>query len=109
MQGQITIEEFLGQKPATCKETAQTRRESHKKTDKVGLYSKVLKALGKDVLTAREIAQRLYKMGAIDYPARAVIQPRLTELVELNVLKVVGKKYDEHTDRNVAQYWRVKE
>ena len=107
MTEQMDIYDILSKKPATCKETAQTRRESHKKTKKGKMYTRVLEVLGKDVLTAREIAERLCAAGVIDYPARAVIQPRITELVEMGVLKVVGKKYDSQSNRNVAQYWRV--
>lgn len=96
----------MNKKPATCKETELTRRESHQKTDKVNMYSKVLEVLKNDVLTAREIAMRLCEAGVIEYPARAIIQPRITELVELDTLKVVGKKYDTFSKRNVAQYCR---
>lgn len=94
-------------KPATCVETAQTRRESNKKTNRENMYNHVLKVLGNDILTAREIAERLFQEGVIDYPARAIIQPRITELVENGIIKVVGKKYDNVSKRNVAQYMKI--
>lgn len=96
----------MNKKPATSKETAQTRRESHQKTNKETMYNKVLEVLKNDVLTAREVAERLCAAGVIEYPARAIIQPRITELVELDTLEVVGKKYDTFSKRNVAQYCR---
>ena len=120
MNGQMNIYDYLGgapvqptpkqltPKPAKSKETAQTRRESHKKTIKTNKYTEILTVLGSDVMTAREIADALYNAGILAYPARAMIQPRITELTENGVLKVVGKKYDEVTGRNVAQYWRVR-
>lgn len=106
---QMTLYDFLKpcKKPATSATTAKTRRESHKKTKKTKMYEKVLTALGNEVLTAREIAIRLYDAGAIEYPARAVVQPRITELVENGTIEVVGKKYDSQTERNVAQYSRI--
>lgn len=108
---QMTVFDFLTpcKKPATSKETAETRRESHRKTNKENMYSNVLKVLDKDILTAREIAQRLFKMGVIEYPARAIIQPRITELVENGVLRVAGKKFDSQSRRNVAQYRKENE
>lgn len=94
-------------KPAVSIETAQTRRESHRKTNKENMYSKVLEVLESEDLTAREIAEQLYNNGEIAYPARAVIQPRITELVEAGLIKVTGKKYDGVTKRNVATYRKV--
>lgn len=108
---QMTVFDFLKpcKKQAVSAVTANTRRESHKKTNKENMHSNVLKAVGEDSLTAREIAQRLFKMGIIEYPARAIIQPRITELVEMQMLKVVGKKYDKQSRRNVAQYEKEQE
>lgn len=105
---QMTVFDFLKpcKKPATTATTASTRRESHRKIKKTKMYEKILLAISTDILTAREIAIRLFENGAIEYPARAVVQPRITELVENGVLEVVGKKYDNQTERTVAQYSR---
>lgn len=86
--------------------TKETRRESHAKTITQNMAIKVVEALEKaqEPLTAREVAQELYAFGVIPYPARAVIQPRLTELVEAGVIEVTGKKRDEETGRTVAVY-----
>ena len=86
--------------------TKETRRESHNKTDKQPLRKAVLDTLGNDILTAREIAEKMYKAGVLPYPARAIIQPRITELEKEGVIKAVGKRKDTITDRKVAAYRR---
>ena len=118
MDGQMNIYDYLGgapvqpkkstKKPAKSKETAQTRRESHSKTSKTNKYTVILTVLGNNVMTAREIAEALYQAGLLAYPARAIIQPRITELTEAGTIKVVGKKFDDATGRNVAQYVKVR-
>ena len=109
MEGQMDIYDILSdcKKHATSKATEQTRRESNKKTNRKNMYYNVVKVLGIGTMTAREIAEKLYSKGAIAYPARAVIQPRITELVEDGKLVVVGKKFDCATNRNVAVYKRA--
>lgn len=59
----------------------------------------ILKVLGDREMTAREIA---YELGFSDLNA---VKPRLTELKEIGVIEVVGKKLDHITNRNVA-IWR---
>lgn len=93
-------------KGAVSPVTKETRRESHAKTTKQKMADRVIGVLnvaGKP-LTAKEVAQEMYYYGFIPYPARAIIQPRLTELVEAGVIEVVGKKMDEETERRVAVY-----
>ncbi len=55
-------------------------------------------------LTAREIAIILYNQGMIISNERQATQPRLTELVDEGIVKVIGKRKDEITNRNVAVY-----
>lgn len=113
--GQTDINAFLGtllqQQPpqrkknrATSKTTEETRRESHEKTNKQALAVEVIKALKGKQLTAREIAVEMYNAGLLPYPARAVVQPRITELVQDGKVEAVGKKMDEETQRIVAIY-----
>ena len=52
----------------------------------------------KEPLTAREIAKQIGRTTRQD------IQPRLTELLSLGIIKEQGKKYDTVTDRNVTAY-----
>ena len=109
MEGQMDIYDILSdcKKHATSKATEQTRRESNKKTNRKNMYYNVVKVLGSGTMTAREIAEKLYSKGAIAYPARAVIQPRFTGLVEDGKLVGVGKKFEGATNRNVAVYKRA--
>lgn len=89
--------------------TTETRRESFDKVDKNRLYNLILTTIvnhGDSIegLTAREIAVILHKQGHIINADRQATQPRLTELAQANKVKVIGKKYDYVTQRNVASY-----
>lgn len=95
-------------KGAVSPVTKETRRESHAKTNKQTMHNEIFKLLeAEGGLTAREVAIHLHAAHRIEYPARAVVQPRLTELVELGWAKVCGKKYDPDTERRVAIYEAV--
>lgn len=117
VQGQTNIYDFLGvnqgqevkrsiknRKPATSSITKATRKASHEQTKKQPLKDKVLKVLVGKKLTAREIALEMYSCGWLPYPARAIIQPRITELVEAGEIKVIEDKQDTLTHRKVAVY-----
>lgn len=112
---QQNLNDFLGElfkqqpkkktrKQATSAITKETRKESFEKTEKQPLRMQVLETLGQRSLTAREIAIEMHKDGLLPYPARAVIQPRITELVEAGWLEAVGTKLDTETERKVAVY-----
>ena len=116
-QGQMELNDFLGglfdklpptqkkaPKPATSVITQETRKESHGKTDKLTMHKAVIETLGSKELTANEIAAEMHKAGLLPYPARAIIQPRITELVQAGQVEAVGKKLDTETDRKVAVY-----
>ena len=119
--GQTNINDFLGDlinqtpkrekkkaaKPAKSAVTKQTRIASYRKTEKQPKRQLVLEVLGERQLTAREIAVEMYQLGMLPYPARAIIQPRITELLELGILETVGYKLDTETDRKVAVYKAV--
>ena len=120
IKGQTNIDDFLGEllkqqpakkkpakKQATSAITKGTRIVSYKKTEKQPLRTAVMETLGNSELTAREIAVEMHKRGLIPYPARAVIQPRITELVLAGALVAVGEKLDTETDRKVAVYKAV--
>lgn len=119
IKGQTSIDDFLGEliaqqpakkkakKQATSAITEATRIISYKQTERQPLRTAVVETLGNSELTAREIAVEMHKRGLIPYPARAVIQPRITELVEAGVIEAVGTKLDTETDRKVAVYKAV--
>lgn len=86
--------------------TDQNRRESLDKLDRKRMYGLIITALHNKEkgLTAREAAIILYNQGMIISNERQATQPRLTELVDKGVVKVIGKRKDEITNRNVAVY-----
>lgn len=91
--------------------TTDTRWESFEKLDRKRLYDLIVSTLihnSENGLTAREIAVILYDKGFIINNDRQAVQPRLTELVDENVVKVIGKRFDNLTQRNVAVYALVK-
>lgn len=87
--------------------TDQNRRESLDKLDRKRMYDLIIAALHDNQeqgLTARETAVILYNQGMIISNERQATQPRFTELVDEGVVKVIGKRRDEITNRNVAVY-----
>lgn len=84
-----------------------TRFDSMRRIDKTRMYGliiAVLKSASEEGLTARECSTILYNQGKIYDSSRQATAPRLTELEDKGVVKVVGKKFDNVTNRNVAVY-----
>lgn len=81
----------------------QCQIESYQKTkpDSPTRRKEILKALDIFDMTAREIA---YKLNYADLNA---VKPRLTELVQAGLVDVVGKRFDEMTQRKVLVYRAV--
>lgn len=80
--------------------TKETRAESLNELDKTKRYEEIRYALKNEAngLTARELAK---KLGSEE---RNYVAPRLTELTRKNEIKVISKRYDKKTKRNVAVY-----
>lgn len=80
--------------------TKETRAESLNELDKTKRYEEIRYALKNEIngLTARELAK---KLGSEE---RNYVAPRLTELTRKNEVKVISKRYDKKTKRNVAVY-----
>ncbi len=76
------------------------QRESLKKVEEIKpiLYTQILAVLSDEPQTAREIARKIGRYTRQD------VQPRLTELMKLGIVKEAGKKKDKKTDRNVTAY-----
>lgn len=86
------------------------------KETKLASYHEVLKTLGErqqmviDYLynngdmTASELAHVMYNDDKIISPERNMVQPRLNELVKLGIVKVIGKRLDTNTSRQVSVY-----
>ena len=86
--------------------TKQTRKESF---NKIQLKNK---QLGSGEYTARELAIKMYntkdKEGKrlLRTAERQETAPRLTELIKLDLVEVVKKRYDKISGCNVAVYKR---
>lgn len=80
--------------------TKETRAECLNELDKTKRYEEIRYALKNEIngLTARELAK---KLGSEE---RNYVAPRLTELTRKNEIKVISKRYDKKTKRNVAVY-----
>ena len=84
--------------------TYETRHDSHEKVNKEKRYEQIKDILNGKSMTAREVAEQLYKKGFTSNLDRNNAAPRLTELVDRCEVEIAGKKYDEQTGRNVATY-----
>ena len=95
--------------------TKQTRKESFKKIQLKNKHKLIYEQLGSGEYTARELAIKMY--NTIDEDGKRLIRtaerqetaPRLTELVDLGIVKVIDKKYDEISGCKVAIYKRIEE
>ena len=81
--------------------TEETRLESYISTPTSERKQMILTILGDKQMTARMIA---YALGFRDLNA---VKPRLTELKKEGRVVVVGKAYDEMTDRRVAVFQKA--
>lgn len=86
--------------------TYETRRESNEKVDKKKKYEQIIYILSRfDKLTAREVANQMFKLGYTKSNHRDEAAPRLTELCRMGIVEPLDEtKYDEETNRNVTLY-----
>lgn len=66
-----------------------------------------LSNLGK--ATAREVAEYMYNNGYTKVLERNIAHPRLNELQSTGYVKVIGKKLDELTEKEVSIYTLIQE
>lgn len=88
--------------------TYATRKEAHefvggRRDDRC---EQILEVLGDRQLTVSEIVKELLDKGAIKYYDRNFVAPRLTEMKEAGVVKVVGKRPCIMSGRNIAVWAR---
>lgn len=67
-------------------------------------YQQILDRLCCGNKTAKEIAVELYELGYIPSTERNYTAPRLTELENMEYVKVVDKKKCQYTGKQVAVY-----
>lgn len=87
--------------------TDDTRKEAHGKVDKEKRYKQILECMNGSEMTAKETAVEMFKRGYIPTSERNFSAPRLTELEQKGLVKVVGKKKCEYTGKTVAIYKKV--
>lgn len=86
----------------------QTRQMSFDdiQTKKKIRYEQILNCLD-EPKTAKEIAVELYQAGIIPSTERNYTAPRLTELEDRDIVRVVGKKKCNWTGKMVAVYYKT--
>ena len=65
-------------------------------------YNEILECLGDKELTAKEIANEMFLKGYAPTNERNYTSPRLTELLRIGQVEVVGKKRCEWTGKSVS-------
>ena len=89
--------------------TKQTRRQSFDKLDELTKHKHVLKVIGNQEMTAREVETEMCKRKYSKYFDMNHVRPRLTELVKCYELVVCRMKRDYFTNRDVAVYRKTTE
>ena len=87
--------------------TEETRRQSHDivKPTKSQRRAQILDVMGADSLTVDEVIDRMLERG---YPDRNSVAPRLTEMEQDKILKVIGKRDSARSGRRIAVYRRIR-
>lgn len=67
-------------------------------------YNEILSRLMIGAMTAKEIAEEMYKLGLIPTSERNFTAPRLTELEKMGLVKSIDKKKCQYTGKTVAIY-----
>ena len=84
--------------------SSECRKASYEKINKNTRYLEIRDILKSKELTAKEIAVEMYRLNYTDSPERNYSAPRLTELEEMKLVKVVGKRKCQYTGKMVSVY-----
>lgn len=82
----------------------ECRKASYEKVNKNTRYLQIREILKNKELTAKEIAVEMCKLKYTDSSERNYSAPRLTELEEIRLVKVVGKRKCQYTGKVVSVY-----
>lgn len=84
--------------------THETRREAHETVNKNIRYEQILNVLENNnrPMTAKEIANELYIKGLAYTNDRNITSPRITELLYLGKVDVVGRTKCEYSGKSVS-------
>lgn len=86
---------------STCLET---KIDSYNQIDAKQRQEQVLEVLGDEMLTAKEIAVRMYEKGYTNNDDRNNASPRLNELLNQDLVEIYGKKTCEYSGKTVAVF-----
>lgn len=67
----------------------------------------ILEVLGEREMTASELTEELVTRGEIKYYDRNFVAPRLTELKQIGILEVVGRRKGTRSDKKEAVWART--
>lgn len=87
--------------------TLETRAEANEKVNRQARYNQITAVLTDHIcepMTAKEIAQEMYKKGQIPTNERNFVAPRATELCKAGIIEPVGKKICKWTGKKVTAY-----
>lgn len=88
--------------------THETRRQSYRNiikdlgTRQSQVFTEILHF--PEGITASELAFKMHNIGFFRSPDRNNVHPRLNEMVELNLVEIIGKRQCTITNKTVAVY-----
>lgn len=82
----------------------ECRKASYEAIDRNTRYLQIKEVLKNKEMTAKEIAVKMYKKKYTDSPERNYSAPRLTELEEMKLVKVIGKRKCQYSGKLVSVY-----
>jgi hypothetical protein len=88
--------------------TLENRNFANIEVNKRLRYNQILECLGNKKLTAKELANEMYKREMIPTNERNYVSPRLTELAQIGIVEPVGRKKCEWTGKSVS-VWKIRE
>lgn len=86
--------------------TLENRNFANLEIDRQKRYEQILEVLDENEMTAKEIADEMYKRGYIPTNERNFSAPRLTELSIKGIVEPTGKKRCEWTHKMVTTFRR---
>lgn len=84
--------------------TLENRGFANIEVDKNTRYKQILEVLGDDEMTAKEIANEMYRRGFTPTNERNFSSPRITEMLIKGILEIAGSKRCSWTNKSVTIY-----
>lgn len=84
--------------------TFETRRKANTDVGKEVRYAQIKRILKDNPMTAKEIAIEMRNRGYTPNAERNFSAPRLTEMVNRDIVEVIGKKTCQYTGKTVSIY-----